>query len=77
MKNSKEKIPDRLVDFCKHLSINRIAAGSRLPSQVMHGNFSPFNQLFKHTLVNYNIFVLEQGVGPGVLQTFSTCAVKQ
>ena len=27
--------------------------------------------------INYNIFVLEQAVGPGVLQTFSTCAVKQ
>jgi len=23
------------------------------------------------------IFVLEQAVGPGVLQTFSTCSVKQ
>ena len=28
-------------------------------------------------LVKSNIFVLEQAVGPGVLQTFSTRAVKQ
>jgi len=30
MKNSKEKIPDRLVDSCKHLSVNRMAAGSAM-----------------------------------------------
>jgi len=73
MKNSKEKIPDRLVDFCKRSSVNRMTAGSRSS----HGIFSPFYQLFKHTLSKYTIFVLEQAVGPGVLQTFSTCAVKQ
>ena len=41
---------------------------------------SRLNQLLKHILVNCSIFVLEQAaeaVGPGVLQTFSTCAVKQ
>ena len=31
-------------------------------------------QLFKHTLVSCNIFVLELAIEPGVLQTFSTCA---
>ena len=36
-----EKIPDRLVDSSKHLSINRMAAGSRLPRS-SHGIFSPF-----------------------------------
>jgi len=39
MKNSKEKIPDHLIDSCKRLSINWIAAGSRLSS---HEIFSPY-----------------------------------
>ena len=34
--------------------------------------FSSFFQPFKHTL--YNTF--KQAIGPGVLETFSTCAVK-
>jgi len=41
MKNSKEKISDCLVDFCKRSSINWMAAGSRLPRS-SHGIFSPF-----------------------------------
>jgi len=41
MKNSKEKIPDCLVDFCKRSSINQMAAGSR-PPRSSHGIFSPF-----------------------------------
>ena len=31
MKNSKEKIPDCLVNSCKRSSVNRMAAGLRLP----------------------------------------------
>ena len=49
-------------------SVNRMATGLRLPRS-SHGIFSPF---YKHTLSKCNIFVLEQAVGPGVLQTFST-----
>ena len=30
MKNSRKKITDHLVDSCKHSSVNRMAAGSRL-----------------------------------------------
>jgi len=41
MKDSKEKLPDHLVDFCKCLSVNQMAAGSRLPKS-SHGMFSPF-----------------------------------
>jgi len=41
-KNSKEKIPNYLVDFCQHLSVNQMAAGSRLPGPVMEF-FSPFS----------------------------------
>ena len=41
MKNSKEKIPNRLADFCKRSSVNQMAAGSRLPRS-SHGIFSPF-----------------------------------
>jgi len=65
MKNSKKKIPDRLVDFCKRSTVNQMAAGSRLPKS-SHGIFSPFHQLFKYTLSKCTIFVLEQAVGPGV-----------
>ena len=39
---------DRLADFCKHLSINRMTAGSRPQVQVM--DFFFFHLLFKHTL---------------------------
>ena len=56
-----------LADSCKHLSVNRMAAGSRLPRS-SHG----FLHLFKHTFCND----FKQAVGPGVLLTFSTCAVK-
>ena len=35
-------------------------------------NFFSFLHLFKHTLCNN----FKQAVGPGVLQTFSTCPVK-
>jgi len=40
MKIARSKIPDRLVDFCKRSSVNRMAAGSRLPRS-SHGIFSP------------------------------------
>ena len=40
MKNSKEKIPDHLVDSCKRLSANWMAAGSRL--------FMPVMEIFLH-----------------------------
>ena len=50
---------------------NELAAGLARPPKASHGFFS-FLQLFKHTL--YNNF--KQAVGSGVLQTFSTCAVK-
>jgi len=36
MKNNMKKIPDHLVDSCKHSSINQMAAGLRLP----RSNFS-------------------------------------
>jgi len=37
--DSKEKIPDHLVDFCKSLSVNQMAASSRLPMDPF-SNFS-------------------------------------
>ena len=44
----KERIPDHLADCCKHLSINWMAAGSKL-LRYSHGIFLlPSN--FKHTL---------------------------
>ena len=55
--------PDRLVDSCKYLNTNQM-----VKSQI----FFLLSPTFKHTL--YNIF--KQAVGPGVLQTFSTCTVK-
>ena len=36
--NRKKKIPERLVDYCKHSSVNRMAAGPRLPRS-SHGIF--------------------------------------
>ena len=54
-----------------------MAAGSRLP-RFSHGFFSPFCN-FSNTPYVANVFVsnvFEQAVGPGVLQTFSTCAVR-
>ena len=54
MKNSKETIPDYLVDSCKCSSVNQMAAGSRLPRS-SHRIFSPFYQVFKHTLAKCNI----------------------
>ena len=53
------------------------AAGSRLPRS-SHEFFSPFCN-FSNTPYVANVFVsnvFEQAVGPGVLQTFSTCVVK-
>ena len=35
MKHSKEKIPDHLVDSCKHSNINRMAAGLKLPRSIV------------------------------------------
>jgi len=51
--------------------VNWMAAGSRLSWCIM--DFFSCLQLFKHTVLTYH---LQQAVGPGVLQTFSTCAVK-
>ena len=48
-----------------------MAAGSRLPIGPVVDFFS-FLHLFKHTFCTN----FKQAVGPGVLQTFSTCAVK-
>ena len=70
MKITRRKHPDHLVDSCKRLSVNRMAAGSRLPRWI----FSPFSNFSN---IPYVAKVFKQAVGPGVLQTFSTCAVKQ
>ena len=56
-----------------------MAAGSRLPGSsheffLFSATFQ--THLFKHTFSNTPFQVFEQAVGPGVLQTFSTCAVK-
>ena len=64
-----------LVDSCKRSSVNQMGVVLKLPKS-SHGNFSRFYQLFKHTLSNYSIFILEQAVGPEILQIFGTCAVK-
>jgi len=71
MKIARRNYPDHQIDCCKRSSTNRIAAGSRLP-RFSHGFFSFLN--FSNTIYcNNNV---KQAVGPGVLQTFSTCAVK-
>ena len=44
MKLTRRKHPDHLADPCKRSSINRMAAGSRLPRS-SHG-FSPFSILY-------------------------------
>ena len=54
-----DKIPDCLADFCKCLSINQMASGSRLSFSFLH--------LFQ-TGLSRNMF--EQAVGHSVLQTF-------
>jgi len=64
--NSKEKIPDCLVDFCKHFSVNQWLQVKDCTGPVME--FFSFLQFVKHTL--FNIF--KKAVGPGILQTFST-----
>ena len=77
MKTTRRKYPDCLVGPCKRSSVNRMAAGPRLPSS-SHGFFSPFCN-FSNTPYVANVFVanvFEQAVGPGGLQTFNTCAVK-
>ena len=56
-----------------------MTAGSRMPRS-SQGCFSSFFN-FSNIVNKVNIFVClfvneEQAVGPGVLQTFSTCAVK-
>ena len=57
MKIVRRKYPDCLPDSCKHSSVNRMAAGSRLPRS-SHGFFF-FLLLFKHTsAVNINILGL-------------------
>jgi len=59
----------KYLTFCKHSSVNWMAAGSRLPRS-SYGIFSP-SPIFQTHL---NIF--KQAVGPGVLQAFSTYAIK-
>ena len=73
MKIIRRKHPDDLVDSCKRSSVNRMAAGSRLPRS-SHGFLLPAFCDFSNT--PYVAKVFEQAVGPGVLQTFSTYAVK-
>ena len=68
MKLTKRKHPDHLADSCKHLSVNWMAAGSRLPMQVQSWIFSPFS-----TFSN----ILSVTTLTGVLQTFSTCVVNK
>ena len=71
MKITRRKHPDHLVDSCKRLSVNRMVAGSR-PPRSSHRFF-----LLSPTFQTPSVAkVFEQAVGPGVLQTFSTCAVK-
>ena len=69
---TRRKHPDRLADSCKRLSINRMAASSRLPTVGPVRDFLSLLHLFKHNFCNN----FKQAVGPGVLQTFSTYAVK-
>ena len=60
-----------MVDSCKCSSVNRMAAGLRLPRS-SHGIFLLFTN-FSNTpyLTVATIFVLEQAVGPGVLLALS------
>ena len=64
MKITRRKHPDHLVDSCKRSSVNRMAAGSRLPRS-SHGFFSPFSN-FSNTPCVAKVF--EQAVGPLDLQ---------
>ena len=56
MKLTRRKHPNRLVDSCKHSSINRMAAGWRLSI----GTVKDFFLLSPHTLCNN----FKQAVGP-------------
>ena len=73
MKITRRKHPDHLVDSCKCSSVKRMAAGSRLPRS--SHRFFLLSPTFQ-THLRYIAKVFEQAVGPGALQTFSTCAVK-
>ena len=59
------------------LSVNQMTSGSRLLRSIVMEFFLLSTNFSNTTLSKCNIFVLEQVVGPGVLQTFSTCTVKQ
>ena len=48
-KKAGRKYPDRRADSCKHSSVNRMAAGSRLSWCIM--DFFSCLQLFKHTVL--------------------------
>ena len=65
---STRKHPDHLADSCKHLSVNWMTAGLRLP-RYSQGFF-----LLSATIQTY--LILKQAVGPSVLQTFGTCTGK-
>ena len=71
MKKAGRKYLDRLSDSCKWSSVNWMAAGLRLSWCIM--DYFSCLQLFKHTVLNLTSLA---GCRPGVLQTFSTCAVK-
>ena len=65
-KTSKEKTPDC---SCRHLSVNWMAAGSRLPRS-SHGIFLPFtNFTNKPYLTVISLSYLEQVLGPELQQT--------
>ena len=49
MKFVAKKHPNHLADSCKHLSVNRMAAGSRL-SRCNHGFFSSFQACFSQAV---------------------------
>ena len=51
--NKFESYSDRLADFCKRSSVNRMAAGSRLSWCIM--DFFSCLQLFKHTVLTYHL----------------------
>jgi len=67
MKNSKEKIPDRLVDSCKCSSVNRMAAGSSCLGLVME---------FFSFLLTFHIFFLTYFATISALSTGSiSCTI--
>jgi len=62
--NRKEKLPDRLADSCKHLSVNRMAAGSRVPrsSQGVFLLSSTFQTHFFQLTKSSQVFARPTGI---------------